>query len=131
MTAKVLFIESICSDEDLILANIREVKLTSPDYANTDDDTAVADFKQRIRHYEEIYETIQEDREPEAHKSFVKLYDVGAKVIINRIRDYRQSRIVFFLMNLHIKPRSIFISRVSKTLIDIPLTTCVAWRDYT
>lgn len=106
-----MFVESICDDEPLILANIREVKLSSPDYVNVDSVTAVQDFRQRIRHYEEIYETIQADGN-ERDSSFVQLYNVGAKVIINRIRDYRQSRIVFFLINLHIKPRSIFISRV-------------------
>jgi 6-phosphofructo-2-kinase/fructose-2,6-biphosphatase 2 len=96
----------------LILANIREVKLSSPDYANVDSDTAVSDFTERIQHYAEIYQTLDEDG-PEERASFVKLIDVGAKVIINRIHHYRQSRIIFFLMNLHIKPRSIFISRVS------------------
>lgn len=106
-----LFVESICCDEELILANIREVKLSSPDYANVDSETAVQDFRQRIRHYEEVYESIEEEG-PEGRSSYVKLIDVGARVIINRIQDYRQSRIVFFLMNLHIKPRSIFISRV-------------------
>lgn len=108
-----LFVESICDDEEVILANIREVKLSSPDYANTDAETAVQDFRQRIRHYEEVYESIEDEGGPECQSSFVKLVNVGARVIINRIQDYRQSRIVFFLMNLHIKPRSIFISRVS------------------
>lgn len=106
-----MFIESVCDDQELILANIKEVKLSSPDYVNVDADTAVADFKERIRHYEEVYQTISEDG-PEGESSFIKLINVGAKAIINRIQDYRQSRIIFFLMNLHIKPRSIFISRV-------------------
>ncbi|KAG1094144.1 hypothetical protein G6F42_018809 [Rhizopus arrhizus] len=38
---QVFFIESICQDESIILDNIREVKLTSPDYANTDPEVAV------------------------------------------------------------------------------------------
>lgn len=107
-----MFVESICHDEELILANIREVKLSSPDYANVDAETAALDFRHRIRHYEEVYETIDEDG-PERDSSFVKLVDVGARVVLNRIQDYRQSRIVFFLINLHIKPRSIFIARVA------------------
>src|SRR5690606_29788921 len=39
----------------------------------------------------------------------------GAKAIINRIMDYRQSKIVFYLMNLHIKPRSIYLCRHGET----------------
>jgi hypothetical protein len=38
---------------------------------------------------------------------------VGKQVIINQIQDYLQSRVVYYLMNLHIKPRSIWLSRVS------------------
>jgi 6-phosphofructo-2-kinase/fructose-2,6-biphosphatase 2 len=46
---------------------------------------------------------------------------VGSQVIINRIQDYLQSRVVYYLMNLHIKPRSIWVSRVS---IPLPHTNC-------
>lgn len=112
---QVLFVESICNEEELILANVREVKLSSPDYANCDPDAAVADFCERIRHYEEVYETIDEREDAEASYSFVKLFDVGARVIVNCVKDYRQSRIIFFLMNLHIKPRSVFIARHGET----------------
>ncbi len=126
----------------MIRANILEVKLSSPDYANVDAETAVADFCNRIRHYEAVYETLSDgqpgsegggaakengdkragslvDGESEAHYSFVKIIDVGAKVILNHIRDFRQSQIVFFLMNLHIKPRSIFISRHGETTHNV------------
>jgi 6-phosphofructo-2-kinase/fructose-2,6-biphosphatase 2 len=41
--------------------------------------------------------------------------NVGRKVFINRIQDYLQSRVVYFLMNLHIRPRSVWLSRVSST----------------
>lgn len=109
-----MFIESICTDEDLILANIREVKLSSPDYANIDPEEAVTDFRQRIRHYEAVYESISEDG-PEQDYSFVKICNVGSRVLINRILDYLQSKIIFFLMNLHIKPRHIYIARHGET----------------
>ena len=34
------------------------------------------------------------------------------QVVINQIKDYLQSRLVYYLTNLHIKPRSIWLSRV-------------------
>ncbi|KAF2428729.1 fructose-2,6-bisphosphatase-like protein [Tothia fuscella] len=103
-----LYVESKCDDEDLIMANILEVKTTSPDYVGQDPEEAAQDFRNRIRNYEKIYETIDED---EADLTYVKLIDVGKHVIINQIKDYLQSRVVYYLMNLHIKPRSIWLSR--------------------
>lgn len=104
-----LFVESKCDDEDLIMANILDVKTTSPDYVGQDPEEAALDFRNRIRNYEKIYQTIDED---ESDLTYVKLINVGSQIIINRIQDYVQSRVVYYLMNLHIKPRSIWISRV-------------------
>lgn len=103
-----LYVESRCDDEELILNNIREVKTTSPDYKGQDPELAAQDFRERIKKYQEAYETIDEDEEG---LTSVKLIDVGRRVIINRIRDYLQSRVVYYLMNLHIRPRSIWLSR--------------------
>jgi 6-phosphofructo-2-kinase/fructose-2,6-biphosphatase 2 len=105
-----LFVESKCDDEELIMSNILEVKTTSPDYVGQDPEAAAADFRNRIRNYEKVYQTIDED---ERDLTYVKLIDVGKQVIINQIQDYLQSRVVYYLMNLHIKPRSIWLSRVS------------------
>ncbi|KAF2497848.1 fructose-2,6-bisphosphatase-like protein [Lophium mytilinum] len=103
-----LFVESKCDDEDLIMSNILEVKTTSPDYVGQDPEAAAQDFRDRIRNYEKVYQTIDED---ECDLTYVKLINVGKQVIINQIQDYLQSRVVYYLMNLHIKPRSIWLSR--------------------
>ena len=92
------------------MSNILEVKTTSPDYQGQDPEEAARDFRERIRMYERVYETIDED---EMDMTYCKIIDVGSQVIINRIQDYLQSRVVYYLMNLHIRPRSIWISRVS------------------
>ena len=105
-----LYVESICDDEEIIMANIKDVKTSSPDYEGQDSEAAVADFRNRIRNYERVYETIDGDGEQDL--TYVKLIDVGKQVIINQIQDYLQSRVVYYLMNLHIKPRSIWLSRV-------------------
>ena len=126
---EVMFMESVCDLEDLILNNIRDVKLSSPDYVGQDPEAvnnppknlahiyikvidannkkAALDFMNRIKAYEKSYEPISED-----DLTYVKIINVGAQVIINRIRNFMQTRIVYFLMNLHIKPRSVWLSRV-------------------
>ena len=104
-----MYVESKCDKEDIIMSNIMEVKTTSPDYKGQDPEAAAQDFRNRIKNYEKVYETIDED---EKDLTYVKLIDVGHQVIINQIKDYLQSRVVYYLMNLHIKPRSIWLSRV-------------------
>ncbi|CEP19410.1 hypothetical protein [Parasitella parasitica] len=111
---QVFFIESICQDESIILDNIREVKLTSPDYANADPEDAVNDFKARIDHYKDQYETISE-----SDYTYIKLINVGSQVIINMIRGYLESRIVYYLMNLHIAPRKIYMSRHGESMFNV------------
>ncbi|KAG8163890.1 hypothetical protein KVR01_005808 [Diaporthe batatas] len=107
---EVIYVESKCDDEELIMANIRDVKTTSPDYKGQDPEQAAIDFRSRIRNYEKVYKSINED-EDEDHLTYLKILDVGKQVIINRIQDYLQSRVVYYLMNLHIRPRSVWLSR--------------------
>ncbi|CAG8496125.1 13538_t:CDS:2 [Acaulospora morrowiae] len=110
----VMFIESICQDENLILQNIVDVKLSSPDYKNIDPEKAAEDFRARIAHYEQAYEPITE-----SHLTFIKIINVGSQVVINMIQGYLQSRIVYYLMNLHILPRSIFFSRHGESMYHL------------
>jgi broad specificity phosphatase PhoE len=101
-----IFVESVCNDPALIEANIRESKLSMPDYAGVDADTAVADFRARIAHYERAYEPLDEP-----DRCWVKLVDVGHRVVVNEIHGYLPSRIAFFLANLHITPRPVLLLR--------------------
>ncbi|OMJ24593.1 6-phosphofructo-2-kinase/fructose-2,6-bisphosphatase 2 [Smittium culicis] len=119
----VMFAESWCDDEELIMKNILEVKKSSPDYAGVTDFTKVIDdFKLRISHYNGVYQQVGTKPDPnnpipelqdydESQLTYVRKINVGAQMVINRIKDYMQSRIVFFLMNIHITPRSILFSR--------------------
>ncbi|KAK4197001.1 6-phosphofructo-2-kinase-domain-containing protein [Triangularia verruculosa] len=114
----VIFVESKCDEEELIMANIRDVKTTSPDYQGQDPEQAALDFRNRIRNYEKVYKTINEDGD-EDHLTYLKIMNVGRQVIINRIQDYLQSRIVYYLMNLHIRPRSVWLSRHGESMLNL------------
>jgi len=107
LPVKLLFVESVCNDEDIITNNIWEAKVTNADYVSHEDkQAAFDDFRQRIREYERRYETMDED-----HLSFIKLIDCGKRVEINRIHGYLLGRIVQFLSNLHAHTTSIYLSR--------------------
>ncbi|KAJ3125751.1 Fructose-2,6-bisphosphatase [Physocladia obscura] len=115
---QVMFVESICDRMDVILANIKEVKLSSPDYENVPAEQAVKDFMSRIYHYSKTYETLSRT-ENNSTISFVKLINVGERVLVNNVRGYIQSRIVYFLMNLNITPRCVYFSRHGESMYNV------------
>jgi 6-phosphofructo-2-kinase/fructose-2,6-biphosphatase 2 len=111
----VIFLESVCNDPAIIAANVAlKVSSGDPDYKDMSREQAEADFLRRIRQYESVYETISEPG-----LSYLRITDVGNQVTVCNIHGYLQSRIAFYLMNLHLKPRSIFFSRVSELPIEI------------
>lgn len=61
----------------------------------------------RIADHARFYETMETSGGP-----FVKIFNVGERLVINNIQGYLQSRIVFFLMNVHHKKRTIWFARV-------------------
>ena len=110
--------ENICDREDIVEANIRSVKISSPDYAGWDPDEAVKAYMGRIANHKKRYETIESSVAP-----FVKIYNVGERLVINNIRGYLQSRIVFFLMNVHHKKRTIWFARVRAQMLRSEATS--------
>lgn len=108
-----MFLESICDDPAIIEANVRSVKISSPDYVNWDQEKAVQDFYNRIKGHEQYYEPIENPSFP-----YIKVINVGQQIIVNNIQGYLQSRIVFFLMNIHNRQRTIYFARAGEALID-------------
>ncbi|XP_023582438.1 6-phosphofructo-2-kinase/fructose-2,6-bisphosphatase 4 isoform X2 [Trichechus manatus latirostris] len=111
------FVESICVDPEVIAANIVQVKLGSPDYVNRDSDEATEDFLRRIECYENSYESL--DEELDRDLSYIKIMDVGLSYVVNRVADHIQSRIVYYLMNIHVTPRSIYLCRHGESELNL------------
>ena len=59
---KLIFVELICNDEALLEANYR-MKLSNDDYKGADPEAALADFKERVRQYELVYEHVDDEVE--------------------------------------------------------------------
>lgn len=117
---RVMFLESICEDEAVLQLNYR-LKLDNEDYKGMSTETALADFRQRVRMYEEVYETLQ-DTECGEPRSYIKLYDAGRKFIFNRCdTDARQTvtgHVLSLLHSIHLGRRSIFLALVGETEND-------------
>uniref|UniRef100_A0A0K8S315 6-phosphofructo-2-kinase/fructose-2, 6-biphosphatase 1 n=1 Tax=Crotalus horridus TaxID=35024 RepID=A0A0K8S315_CROHD len=114
---KVFFIESICDDPDIIQENIKQVKLTSPDYKDCNRDEVVEDFLKRIECYQKTYQPL--DDELDSSLSYIKIFNVGSRYLVNRVQDHVQSRTVYYLMNIHVTPRSIYLSRHGESELNL------------
>ncbi|KAJ9565358.1 hypothetical protein OSB04_001324, partial [Centaurea solstitialis] len=106
---KIIFLETICNDRQIIERNIQLKIQQSPDYADEPDFGAgYQDFKRRLDNYEKIYEPVNEG-------SYIKMIDMvsghGGQIQVNNISGYLPGRIVFFLVNTHLTPRPILLTR--------------------
>ncbi|XP_068644209.1 6-phosphofructo-2-kinase/fructose-2,6-bisphosphatase-like [Aristolochia californica] len=106
---KIIFLETLCNDEKIIERNIRLKIQQSPDYAEEPDfEAGMRDFKNRLANYEKFYEPVEEG-------SYIKMIDMvsgqGGQIQVNNISGYLPGRIVFFLVNTHLTPRPILLTR--------------------
>ncbi|CAM8967330.1 unnamed protein product [Rhodiola kirilowii] len=106
---KIIFLETICNDRRIIERNIRLKIQQSPDYADqTNFEAGLEDFKTRLANYEKVYEPVEEG-------SYIKMIDMVAgqdgQIQVNHISGYIPGRIVFFLVNTHLTPRPILLTR--------------------
>ncbi|MEY3013642.1 MAG: hypothetical protein RIT45_2377 [Pseudomonadota bacterium] len=111
---RVVFIESVCQDPDIIEANIRATKLVGPDYAGMDAAAALRDFRARLAHYEAVYEPMTADE-----SSTIRVIDAGQRIEMNGVRGYLPGKILFFLTNSHAERRPIFLSRHGESLANV------------
>lgn len=133
---KIIFVESVCYDPKVIETNIMEVKLCCPDYKDwspkpaevkadgpdyknkgLDQEYIVQDFMKRIEHYEQAYEQL--DVKADKKYSFIKIFDVGQRFLVNKITDHIMAKIVYYLMNIHITPRTIYLSRHGESVLNL------------
>jgi len=109
---KCLFIESSCDDQRIIEENVRSVKISSPDYHGWNEDEAVKHYLNRVNAKIPHFETMEE-----TDLDWIKMINAGERLIINnRSFGYLTHRILFYLLNLHIKSRHTYFARAGVTL---------------
>ncbi|XP_010487146.1 PREDICTED: 6-phosphofructo-2-kinase/fructose-2,6-bisphosphatase isoform X1 [Camelina sativa] len=114
---KIIFLETLCNDERIIERNIRLKIQQSPDYSEeTDFEAGVRDFRDRLANYERVYEPVEEG-------SYIKMIDMvsgnGGQIQVNNISGYLPGRIVFFLVNTHLTPRPILLTRHGESMDNV------------
>ena len=118
-----LFLESYVTDEKILRENARSVKISSPDaslkmpkrvveangpqFVDMDPDDAAKLYLKRIDTKIPYFETMVE-----SDLNYVKMINAGERIEYNNVSfGYLSHRIVFYLMNLHIKSRHTFFAR--------------------
>ncbi|AJV62998.1 hypothetical protein H816_YJM1418L05177 [Saccharomyces cerevisiae YJM1418] len=104
---KVLFIESIVSDQEIMNRNIA-LALESNDYKGLSTDEAIDEYMRRLSVNEPYYEMMTHDEE----LSYIKYINLGKQIIVkDNIHGYLVNKIVFFLMNLRQKKGCVYFAR--------------------
>jgi len=106
----VTFIESVCDDEELLEDNYRMKISVSPDYQGMSEEEALVDVRERVRKYEEAYETIDDDS-----LSYIKLFNFSSKLLANQIYGRMSKAVVPALSAWHIGQRPIYLVRAGRT----------------
>lgn len=119
-----MFLESYVSDERILQENARSVKISSPDaskvqylcsmsesdtaqFNNIDPDEAAKLYLRRISQRIPSFQTMDE-----SDLNYVKMINAGERIELNNVSfGYISHRIIFYLMNLHIKSRHTFFAR--------------------
>ncbi|ATZ58739.1 hypothetical protein BCIN_16g04350 [Botrytis cinerea B05.10] len=109
-----LFLESYVTDEKILQENARSVKISSPDFVGMDPEDAAKLYLKRIDMKIPHFETMTE---PDLN--YVKMINAGERIDYNNVSfGYLSHRIVFYLMNLHIKSRQTFFARAGTSSLD-------------
>ncbi|CCH62186.1 hypothetical protein TBLA_0G02460 [Henningerozyma blattae CBS 6284] len=103
---EVMFLETICSDQKVVEKNIR-LKLFGPDYKGKNPHASLLDFKERLSNYKKAYQPIVDEENLE----YIKMIDIGKKIITYNITGYLASQTVYYLLNFTLKDRQIWITR--------------------
>ena len=113
----VLFLESLCIDENLLESNMR-LKLSGPDYKDQDPVVALKDFKQRVALYEQKYIPLG-DYEERNNMPYVQMIDVGRKIVSHQIRGFLSAQTVYYLLNFNLASRQIWITRHGESIDNV------------
>jgi len=100
----IVFLESIVTDPEVIQAGLDWKVAQSADFRGMSHEAAMADLLTRVRHYEEIYETVRAEE-----GAYIKLFNLSATAHCRNIYGRMSRSVLPFLLSIHAVPRSIFL----------------------
>lgn len=118
MGFRILFIECVCEDQELLERNIIEILRYSADYKSMSEEEAVDDLRKKMEHYMRQYEPIDSGLET---VSFVRVEDMGETVTAHKVAGQKESGILGYLSGMRGMPQTLYFTRVSPlwTLLSV------------
>ncbi|KAJ0174753.1 hypothetical protein K1T71_009861 [Dendrolimus kikuchii] len=108
MGFRILFIECVCEDQELLERNIIEILHYSADYKNMSEEEAVDDLRKKLEHYMRQYEPIDAGVET---ISFVRVENVGETVTAYKVAGQKESGILGYLSGMRGLPQTLYFTR--------------------
>ncbi|XP_075980057.1 6-phosphofructo-2-kinase/fructose-2,6-bisphosphatase-like isoform X2 [Anticarsia gemmatalis] len=108
MGFRILFIECVCEDQELLERNIIEILRYSADYKSMSEEEAVDDLRKKLEHYMRQYEPIDENLET---ISFVRVENFGDTVTAHRVAGQKESGILGYLSGMRALPQTLYFTR--------------------
>ncbi|KAJ8714940.1 hypothetical protein PYW08_004921 [Mythimna loreyi] len=108
MGFRILFIECVCEDQELLERNIIEILHYSADYKSMSEEDAVDDLRKKMEHYMRQYEPIDAELET---ISFVRVENVGETVTAHRVAGQKESGILGYLSGMRGLPQTLYFTR--------------------
>lgn len=109
MGFRILFIECVCEDQELLERNIIEILHYSADYKTMSEEEAVDDLRKKLEHYMRQYEPIDAGLET---ISFVRVEDMGETVTAHKVAGQKESGILGYLSGMRGMPQTLYFTRV-------------------
>jgi broad specificity phosphatase PhoE len=110
VTYSFIWIESICTLEDIVERNIIKTKLKSPDYKGWNEEVAVRDFRERISAYEKVYDHLSPENDGE-NCAYIQLLNYNSEIVVSNVKGFLQSKVLSYLVNLIPGDRPIYFTR--------------------
>ncbi|XP_049876061.1 6-phosphofructo-2-kinase/fructose-2,6-bisphosphatase-like [Pectinophora gossypiella] len=108
MGFRILFIECVCEDQELLERNIIEILHYSADYKAMSEEEAVDDLRKKLEHYMRQYEPIDANLE---NISFARVENMGETVTAHKVAGQKESGILGYLSGMRGMPQTLYFTR--------------------
>mmetsp|Transcript_59833 Transcript_59833/g.129646 ORF Transcript_59833/g.129646 Transcript_59833/m.129646 type:complete len:457 (-) Transcript_59833:185-1555(-) len=105
---RILFLESLCDDPQILEQNALNKARTSPDFAGLSEAEALASLKERLAHYQRAYEPLQP---PEG--SYITVLNMSSYVVANQVFGRLTRSVLPFVCAIHTTERPIFLTALT------------------
>lgn len=117
LKCKMLFVECLVDDADILKNNINEITQLSDDYKHMDCRKAQDDIHQKIKHYLELYKPICPVNE--VSYSYIKYYNAGENISSHRLDGALQSKSLAYLSSFKATPKTLYFSRHGESEFNV------------